>query len=88
MTNGDHEAPDSAARAGDRYARMEWTEEGEEIFTLIVGDYQWKVWHIRRSGTWGAMLIQRGLVTASYNFTTRVEAQAWCEQQIPKAPER
>ncbi len=62
---------------------MEWTQAGEGIFTLIAGDVRCKVWRVELGDTWGAMVSQGGMATASYNFTTPAEAQAWCERQIP-----
>ncbi len=67
---------------------MEWTQESERIFTLIADDYQCKVWWVELWDLWVGMVSQGGMTTASYNFTTLPEAQAWCEQQLPKAHER
>ena len=67
---------------------MEWTQESEEIFTLIVGDYRCKVWRVELGDTWAAMVSRGGMATATYNLTPRADAQAWCEQQIPKSRER
>ncbi len=93
MTNGDHEADDVDAlgvsprqamryRTEERYALMEWTQESDEIFTLIMVDYRCKVWPVHQFGGWGAMISHAGLASASYNFTTRADAQTWCEQQV------
>ena len=84
MTNGDHAAADHDTGAGDRVARMEWTNEGDGIFTLIVDDYRCKVWWAGLGDTWAAMVSQGGMATASYNFTTQAEAQSWCERQVPQ----
>ncbi len=67
---------------------MEWTQEGERIFTLVAGDYRCKVWRVDLGNTWGAMVSHKGMAAGSYNFTTRAEAQAWCEQQVQKGMER
>ncbi len=67
---------------------MEWTQESERIFTLIATDSRCKVWWVEVGETWAAMVSQGGMATASYSFTTRAEAQGWCEQQLPKARDR
>ncbi len=77
MTNGHHESENSTASAGDRVDRMEWTQEGKRIATLVVHDYHCKVWPVHRLGGWAAMVSQGGIATASYDFTTRTGAQAW-----------
>ncbi len=67
---------------------MEWTQADAGIVTLIVDDYHCKVWPVHLLGGWGAMVSKGGMATASYNFTTRAEAQSWCEQQVHKGLER
>ncbi len=84
MTSGDHEDEDNAAGTGDRFARMEWTQEGKGIATLVVHDYHCKVWPVHRLGGWAAMVSQGGIATASYDFTTQTDAQVWCERQLPR----
>ncbi len=63
---------------------MEWTQEGERIFTLIADTYRCKVWPVHRLGGWAAMVSQGGIATASYDFTTQADAQVWCERQLPR----
>jgi hypothetical protein len=88
MTNSDRASEAHATAVVDRLARMEWTQEGERIFTLIADTYRCKVWWVEVGDTWAAMVSQGGMARASYSFTTCAKAQAWCEQELPTAHQR
>ncbi len=88
MTNSDRASEAHATAVVDRLARMEWTQEGERIFTLIADTYRCKVWWVEVGDTWAAMVSQGGMARASYSFTTPIEARVWCEQQVHKGLER
>jgi hypothetical protein len=61
---------------------MNWHDDpADQAATLIQGDARCRVWRTA-ADTWAALISVRGDATAAYSFTTREEAQAWCEAQL------
>ena len=61
---------------------MNWTHDpADNVYTLIRGAARCRVW-CTSLDNWAAVISDRGMASASYNFATADEAKRWCEQQV------
>ncbi len=67
---------------------MEWQHDpADNAYTLMREDVRCRVW-FTSMGNWAAVVVQKGMSSAAYNFKTAEDAKAWCNEQVTKADRR
>ncbi len=65
-----------------------WTPDpADNAYTLISDNVRCRVWYTSMEN-WAAVISDRGMSSAAYNFKTAEDAKAWCERQVTKADRR
>lgn len=59
-------------------------DPADNAYTRIDGALRCHVW-FTALGNWAAIISERGISTAAYNFATPEDAQTWCETQAAAA---
>jgi len=63
---------------------MEWRHDpADNAYTLISGGIRCRGWYTSLEN-WAAVIRDRGMASAAYNFPTADEAKAWCAQHVAK----
>jgi hypothetical protein len=60
---------------------MEWTSDNGQTYTAEQDSCQVRVWY-STVGEWKAFVRWAGSTARYASFTTREDAQAWCEAQL------